>query len=107
MVYECHEIEAEIRYLTTEEGGRMNGVLSGYSGQFYYGGNNYNGMQRFPGLPENELLELGKTVRAVVIFTQDRWDEIHSKQITVGMPFEIREGLKVVGRGVVTKLEVE
>ena len=38
MFADFHEIEAEIRYLTTEEGGRKHGVISGYRGQFYYGG---------------------------------------------------------------------
>lgn len=42
-----HEIEVEIRYLTTEEGGRRTGVFSGYRGQFYYGGNDYDGVQFF------------------------------------------------------------
>ncbi|MEZ6138980.1 MAG: hypothetical protein R3B84_00280 [Zavarzinella sp.] len=43
-----HEIEAEIRYLTTQEGGRKTGVSSGYRGQFYYGGQDYDGFQYFP-----------------------------------------------------------
>ena len=33
-----HEIEAEIRYLTTAEGGRQTGPFSGYRGQFFYEG---------------------------------------------------------------------
>jgi len=99
-----HEIEAEIRYLTTEEGGRSNGVFRGYRGQFYYGRIDYDGFQFFPDVPDDEIVELGTTVRAVVRFPQERWDEVHSKSITVGMPFEIREGSRTVGRGVVTKL---
>lgn len=100
----CHEIEAEIRYLTTEEGGRRTGVFSGYRGQFYYGGNDYDGVQFFPDLSENEMVELGTTVRAYVGFLQERWDEVHSKHVTVGMPFEIREGNRTVGLGRVTKV---
>lgn len=104
MFAEYHEIEAEIRYLTTEEGGRRSGVFSGYRGQFYYGGNDYDGFQFFPDRSDDEMVELGMTVRAVVRFLQKRWDEFHSKHITVGMPFQIREANRTVGRGRVTKV---
>ena len=99
-----HEVEAEIRYLTTEEGGRETGEFSGYRGQFYYGGNDYDGFQFFPDLSDDQMVELGTTVRARVRFLQERWDVVHSKRITVGMPFEIREGNRTVGRGRVTKV---
>ena len=99
-----HQIEAEIRYLTAEEGGRRSGLFSGYRGQFYYSGNDYDGFQFFPDLQDDEMVELGKTVRAVIKFRQERWDEVHSKAITVGMPFAIREGKRTVGRGVVTNV---
>ena len=99
-----HEIEAEIRYLTTEEGGRKNGVLSGYRGQFHYDGNNYDGFQFFPDQSEGEMVELGITVNALVRFPQSHWNEVHSKRITAGMKFEIHEGAKVVGRGTVKRV---
>ncbi|WP_417384238.1 elongation factor Tu [Gimesia sp.] len=95
------EIEVEIRYLTTEEGGRKQGMFSGYRGQFHYNGDDFDGAQFFPDLPEGVLLELGMTVRALVRFPQHRWDEFHSKHIRPGMDFQIREGAKVVGHGVV------
>ena len=63
-----HEIEAEIRYLTTEEGGRKNGVYSGYRGQFYYDGDDHDGGQFFPEQSEGEMVELGNTVHALVRF---------------------------------------
>ncbi len=104
MYPEDHAIEAEVRYLTTEEGGRRTGVFSGYRGQFYYGGNDYDGFQYFPDKADDEMVKLGMTVRAVVVFSQQRWDEVHSRHIAVGMPFEIREGDTTVGRGRVTKV---
>ena len=79
-------------------------MCSGYRGQFYYGGNDYDGFQFFPDIPDDEMVELGTTVRAVVRFLQERWDEVLSKHITVGTPFEIREGDRTVGRGRVTKV---
>ncbi len=68
MYPEDHAIEAEVRYLTTEEGGRRTGVFSGYRGQFYYGGNDYDGFQYFPDKADDEMVKLGMTVRAVVVF---------------------------------------
>jgi len=99
-----HEIEAEIRYLTTDEGGRKTGVLSGYRGQFFYEGYDWDGIQYFPDLPNDVFVELGRSVRALISFPQARWESVHSKKITVGMPFLIREGSKTVGRGIVTKV---
>lgn len=60
------EIEAEIRYLTTEEGGRNSGVLSGYRGQFFYDDRDWDGSQYFPDVTEGTMVELGTTVRALV-----------------------------------------
>jgi hypothetical protein len=72
--------------------------------QFHYGGNDYDGFQFFPDVPDDETIKLGTTVRVVIRFLQERWNETHSQHITVGMPFEIREGRRIVGRGEVTKV---
>lgn len=58
----------------------------------------------FPDVPDGVLVDLGTTVRALIRFHPDRWEQIHSRRITVGMAFEIREGARVVGRGVVTRV---
>lgn len=102
-----HEIESEIRYLTTDEGGRKTGVMSGYRGQFHYEGDDqaWDGTQFFPDLPDGVMVDLGTPVRALVRFVQERWEQAHSKRIKIGMPFEIREGARIVGRGTVTKLD--
>jgi len=49
-----HEIEAELRYLTTDVGGRRTGVFSGYSGLLYYGEDDYDGFQYFPDIPDGK-----------------------------------------------------
>jgi len=41
------ELEAEIYYLTTEEGGRNSYVVSGYRGQFHYNGKDWDAPQEF------------------------------------------------------------
>lgn len=99
-----HEIEVDVTYLTTERGGRRSSVFSGYRGQFFYLGDDHDGFQYFPDQPDNSPVPLGTTVRGLVRFGRDRWDDFHSKRMTVGMPFLIREGNKTVGYGVVTKV---
>ena len=103
---DSHVIEARIRYLIPAEGGRKTGVASGYRGQFYYGGNDYDGFQWFPDFNRDDYVELGTEVRAFIEFSKGRWDEVHRHSIHEGMPFEIREGRRVVGTGIVTRLAV-
>src|SRR5690349_21226235 len=101
-----HIIEARIRYLTPAEGGRKSGVASGYRGQFFYDGQDYDGFQLFPDCGPGEFVELGQEVRAFVQFRPDRWEQVHRHRVHVGIVFEIREGDRVVGSGVVTRVEV-
>ena len=41
------QIEAELYYLTEEEGGRKTPVGNGYRGQFYYNGKDWDAPQQF------------------------------------------------------------
>jgi hypothetical protein len=87
------QVEAEIRYLTPEEGGRQSPVASGYRGQFHYENEPnlaFDGFQIFPDVPDGQFVPLGTTVRAVIWFFPGRWQEYHSKRIHVGMKFQIR-----------------
>ncbi len=102
-----HVIEARILYLAPAEGGRRSGVASGYRGQFYYDGDDFDGFQYFPDLEPGVFIELGREVRTFVRFELERWDLIHQSKITEGMLFEIREGNRTVGRGVVTSIDVD
>jgi len=101
-------IEVQIRYLTTAEGGRREPVSDGYRGQFHYltdEANGWDGIQYFPDeVKEKGTIPLGKTVRAKIHFPQKSWDKCHSSRLQAGMAFEIREGKKPVGRGIVTSL---
>jgi translation elongation factor EF-Tu-like GTPase len=106
MATDHHYIEAEIHYLRADEGGRQSGIYSGYRGQFYYNGDDYDGFQFFPDC-DGQVVEPGTTVRAFVQFRANRWNEVHSKLITVGMKFQIREGNGTVGHGVVTKIALD
>jgi translation elongation factor EF-Tu-like GTPase len=104
-----HFIEGSIRYLTSQEGGRSKPVFNGYRGQFHYADAPYEvfeGSQHFPDFLDDSPVLLGTTVRTRIGFLKERWDEYHSKRISIGMAFQIQEGAKVVGRGTVTKLDV-
>jgi elongation factor Tu len=91
-------IEAEIRLLTAAEGGKTKPVRSGYRPQFHYGGRDWDAIHEYPGTLE---VMPGQRVRALLSFLTP---EEHRGHISVGMPFEIREGLRVVGHGTVTKV---
>jgi translation elongation factor EF-Tu-like GTPase len=101
-----HVIEAKIRYLTPSEGGRQTGVFSGYRGQFFYDGEDYDGIQLFPECRPTNFVELGVEVRAFVQFLQICWEQVHQHKLREGMSFKIREGSRTVGEGTVTRLDV-
>jgi translation elongation factor EF-Tu-like GTPase len=91
-------VQAEVRFLTTSEGGRESPVASGYRGQLYYDGHDGDAVYGFPG---DDLIHPGATTVASL------WLESpdgHRGKPVPGKSFEIREGRKVVARGVVTRL---
>lgn len=102
-----HRVRAQIRYLTAEEGGRAQPVFDGYRGQFHYAGEQdevHDGFQRFPTFGPDEPIPPGKTVPAVIEFHEPYWTEFHSKRMAVGTRFQIQEGRRIVGRGVIAAI---
>lgn len=102
-----NSVEAEIRYLTPEEGGRCRPVASGYRGQFHYEAEPesvFDATQFFPNVREGEFIQIGTPVMVTITFPEDRWRDYHSKRLRVGTRFQIREGRKLVGQGVVTNV---
>ena len=92
------DIEAEIYFFPTEQGGRSTFASSGYRPQFYYNGNNWDASHEYPDV---DAVNPGDTVRAYIGFLSPRE---HVGRVRVGLDFEIREGARVVGKGVVTKI---
>ena len=90
------ELETEIYYLTSEEGGRKSAVHSGYRGQFHYDGKCYDAGQEFI---NKDFCEPGETVK---VFLQMLSPNNHIGKFFVGKAFEIREGVQIVGKGKVT-----
>ena len=100
---DSHVIEARIRYLTSDAGGRLHDMFSGYRGQFFYGGQDYDGIQQFPDVTR---VHPGDEVRAFIQLRRERWESVHRDKLFVGMTFQIREGARTVGSGVVTRVDV-
>lgn len=92
------ELQADIYYLTEQEGGRKTSVASSYRGQFHYNGKDFDAMQQFI---DKSWCQLGDIVQ---VFLQTASPEFHTGQFYVGKQFEIREGSKIVGKGTITKI---
>ncbi len=96
------DVEAEIFFLTIPEGGRKTPTASGYRGQFYYDGRDWDAIYEYQ---TSELVCPGQQV-AVYIFLASPWN--HVGKLFVGKEFLIREGARTVARGRITKiLELE
>lgn len=92
------DIEARIYFLTPEEGGRSTPAFTGYRPQFYYNGRDWDASHIYP---DNETVNPGETARTFLGFMSP---EEHFGKINIGMEFQIREGSRIVGKGVVTKI---
>ena len=92
------EIRATIYYLTEDEGGRKTPVGSGYRGQFYYDGKDWDACQIFI---DREICLLGEVVDCYLTTASPNF---HIQKLHIGKEFEIREGAKIVGRGTITEI---
>ena len=92
------DIEAEITFVPTEEGGRSSPVFSGYRPQFFYDGHDWDADQEYPDV---ESVLPGQTVRALLRFISP---DSHIGRLHPGTEFQVREGSRVVARGRVTKI---
>jgi elongation factor Tu len=92
------DVEAEISFLPTSEGGRALPATSGYRPQFYYEGKDWDAVHEYP---DNECVQPGQTARAFLTFLSPAE---HAGRLRQGTKFLLREGQRVVGRGVVTRV---
>ena len=97
MTYGPH-IEARIEFIPTSAGGKNRPAYSGYRGQFYYKGADYDAVQIYL---DGDIAHPGATVKAILTFLSPK---LHWRNISIGMPFLIREGYKTVAFGSVTKI---
>jgi translation elongation factor EF-Tu-like GTPase len=92
------DIEAEITFVPTEQGGRKTPAFSGYRPQFYYNDHDWDADQEYPDV---ESVLPGQTVRTLLRFVSP---DSHVGRVHPNMEFEVREGARVVARGKVTKI---
>ncbi|MCM3874415.1 MAG: hypothetical protein ND895_27305 [Pyrinomonadaceae bacterium] len=92
------DIEVEITFLKTDEGGRRGYAVSGYRPQFFYHGEDHDAVQEFV---DRERVYPGGTVTAQL---QLLHPELLFDQIRVNETFEIREGFRTVGHGKITRI---
>jgi len=92
------DLEAKIYYLSTEEGGRKTSVKTGYRGQFYYDGADWDAQQEF--IDKQEC----KPGESVCVHLHTLSPQYHKGKFFIGKEFEIREGAKIVGRGKITNV---
>jgi translation elongation factor EF-Tu-like GTPase len=90
-------VEVEVTLIPTAQGGRNSWVASGYRPQFRYAGQDWDAEFTF----EVSRVQPGETAKAVVRFLSP---EAHRGVLAEGTTFELREGVRVVGHGTVTKL---
>lgn len=92
------QLEAEIYYLTEQEGGRKTAVSSGYRGQFHYNGKDWDAPQQFI---DKEICNPGETVK---VYLQTLSTDFHVGHFSIGKEFEIREGARTVAKGKITSI---
>jgi translation elongation factor EF-Tu-like GTPase len=92
------DLEAEITFVTTAEGGRKGPAYSGYRPQFFYDGHDWDALQEYPNV--EQVLPGDRVTARLWLISPDA----HRGRVAVGMRFDLREGQRVVARGVVTRL---
>src|SRR5205807_8066428 len=92
------DIEAEVTFVPTEQGGRKTPAFSGYRPQFYYDGHDWDADQEYPDV---ESVAPGQTVRALLRFLSP---DLQVGRVHPGMEFQVREGARVVAHGRVKKI---
>ena len=94
------DLEAQIRYAPSSEGGKQRPVASGYRPNHNFGlpqGLN-DALHEYPG---REWVHPGETVSALLWLLAP---EMQRKRLHVGFEFTVQEALKVVGIGTVTQV---
>jgi len=92
------DVEVELRFVPTEQGGRRTPVASGYRPQFYRDGVNFDAVHTYIGV---EQVFPGQTVRAFLSFIHP---DLQVGHLHPGTEFEIREGQRVVATGYVIRI---
>ncbi len=81
-------LTATVTFLRTEDGGRQTPVRSGYRGQFFFEGEDFESAMEV--LPER-WVQPGETTDAGFAFTEYSFERLKGR-ISIGHAFKVREG---------------
>lgn len=97
------DIEAEIRFVMTEEGGRETLARTGYRPHHDFGvdGMQFDAVHEFV---DREWVSPGETVTAILSFMGTGYQDYLTGRLHEGFAFTVREGARIVGRGRITKV---
>jgi translation elongation factor EF-Tu-like GTPase len=93
------DAEGDVTFLTTADGGRSGPAFSGYRPQFHYDGHDWDAVNTYPDVAQ---VNPGDRVRVIFSFLSP---DAHVGKLSVGTPFLLREGRKIVAYGSITKLD--
>jgi elongation factor Tu len=88
---------ATVEFLTTAEGGRRSAVSTGYRPQFFFNGVDYDCEIDFG---SDAAVTPGDTVEARIRLSENASAAL-ADQMTEGVNFSLREGVRTVARGIV------
>ena len=97
------DIEAEINFLSAEEGGRCTPCASGYRPNHDFGieGQLNDAIHEFI---DKSRVAPGETVMARLSFMAPEHQELFAGRLYEGFEFTVQEGARIVGRGRVTRV---
>jgi elongation factor Tu len=92
------DVEVDVYFLPTDDGGKSSPVFSGYRPQFYFAYEHWAAEFRFP---DSSSVEPGQRARAEVRFAAPSY---LVGRLGLASPFLVREGARIVAYGAVTRL---
>jgi len=92
------DVEAAVKFLTAQDGGRQTPVATGYRGDVFYRGQDHVTVHEFVG---TQVVEPGSEVTVLMRFLHPELLYAHFRD---GEEFEVREGSRTVARGKVTRV---
>lgn len=93
-----YDLECEVVFLPTEQGGRRSSVRSGYRGQLHYDGADWAVTHHYPDVDE---VRPGDAVRVYLTCLSP---QIHDGKLFPGKSISFREGTRTIAAGTVTTL---
>jgi len=92
------DVEVDLYFLRADDNGRSTPAFSGYRPQFYFAYEHLAVEFRFP---DSTSVEPGQQTRAEVRFGSPSYV---AGRLSIGSPFLVREGARIVAYGAVTRL---